>query len=106
MTQSIATAFRPTQVQSIVKDGNYAYIADGRAGLRILDISDFNSPFEVDAFGAENMAMDVAVSDGYIFLAHGNGGLKILRYNNPEEALITSPISPTITSTATIQRCN
>lgn len=104
MTQSIATDFSPTQVQNIVKDGNYVYIADGRAGLRILDTSDFNAPREVDAFGAEDMAMDVAVSDGFIFLAHGEGGLKILRYNNSEVSLITSPISPTITSTATIQK--
>ncbi len=106
MTQSIATTFRPIQVQSIIKDGNYVYIADGRAGLRILDNSDFNAPCEVDAFGAGNMAMDVAISDGYIFLAHGDGGLKILRYNDPKDALITSPISPTITSTVTTQKCN
>lgn len=46
---------RSTQVQNIIKDGNYVYMAEGRTDLRILDISDFNVPREVDAFGPNNM---------------------------------------------------
>ena len=66
-------------------DGDYAYLADGKAGLRILNIADPLNFSEVDAFGAgiPRFALDVAVSNGLIYLANGDGGLSILRYNKP-----------------------
>jgi hypothetical protein len=76
----VEDAYKPIDAQAAATDGHYAYIADGKAGLRILDISDPKNPIEVDAFGSENEAMDVAVADGYIYLANGSGGLHILRY--------------------------
>lgn len=54
--------------------------AAGSQGLWIFDTSNPNNPVEVDAFGADNVAMDVAAADGYIYLATGSEGLDILRY--------------------------
>ncbi len=89
--------YLPIQAETATVNGQYAYLADGKAGLRILDISDAANPTEVDAFGANHIAMDVAVSDGTIYLANGSGGLQILRY--PESKPLISP-PPTITPTA------
>lgn len=71
----------PIHLQDVAQTMQYVYIADGKAGLRILDISDPANPTEVDSFGAPGLALDVAVLDRYIYLANGSGGLYILRYN-------------------------
>ncbi len=68
-------------LQDVASSGHYVYVVDGKAGLRILDISDPVNPTEADSFGAPGLALDVAVLDGYIYLANGSGGLYILRYN-------------------------
>lgn len=71
----------PIHLQDVAHTRQYVYVADGKAGLRILDISDPANPTEVDSFGAPGLALDVAVLDGYIYLANGSSGLYILRYN-------------------------
>lgn len=75
---------KPQYLQATAADGRYAYFAAGIHGLRIFDISNPKYPVEVDAFGADNVATDVAVADGYIYLANGSGGLYILRYPGAE----------------------
>jgi hypothetical protein len=83
--QTAETAYLPTQAQSVAISDDYAYLADGKAGLRILDISDPTHPAEIDAFGAgqPGFAFDVEVSNGYIYLANGEGGFLILQYTTP-----------------------
>jgi hypothetical protein len=72
-------------VRDITFVDNYAYLADGKAGLRVLDISNSAAPFEVDAFGTgtPRYASGIEASDGYIYLANGEGGLSILQYVTP-----------------------
>ncbi|MFN8457669.1 MAG: hypothetical protein U0401_23930 [Anaerolineae bacterium] len=72
---------RPLDFQDMVSTDDYVYIADGIAGLRILNALDPANLVEVDSFGALGKVLDVAVSDGYIYLANGSGGLYILRNN-------------------------
>jgi hypothetical protein len=61
-----------------------AYLAGGQNGMRLWDISEPNRPIEVDNFEAPGFTLDVAIQDGYIYLANGYGGLYILRYNGQE----------------------
>jgi hypothetical protein len=72
-------AYSPLDPQTATVVGKYAYVADGEAGLRILDISNPLDPTEVDAFGT--YVWDVAVSNDYIYLANDSNGVDILRYN-------------------------
>lgn len=75
------TYYKSVHLQNVASTEQYVYVADGKAGLRILDISDPAKPTEVDSFGAPGLALDVAVLDGYIYLGNGSGGLYILRNN-------------------------
>ncbi|MHA1125419.1 MAG: hypothetical protein ACTSQX_07270 [Candidatus Heimdallarchaeota archaeon] len=61
----------------------YAYIADGANGLRILNITDPASPYEVGFYqdGAA-VAYDVMLHDDYLYLSYGINGLVILDKDN------------------------
>jgi hypothetical protein len=81
--QMKTTDYLPIQAQDTVTDNQYAYIAAGKTGLRILDITDPHNPFEVDAFNGSvpGVALGVDVIDDNIYLAQGTSGLFILHYS-------------------------
>ena len=74
--------YLPIQAQDTVTDNQYAYIAAGKTGLRILDITDPHNPIEIDAFNGSvpGMALGVDVIGDKIYLAQGTSGLFILYY--------------------------
>jgi len=59
--------------------GDYAYVADGSGGLRVVDVSDPAHPTEVGFYATPGDARDVAVAGDYIYVADFVGGLVILR---------------------------
>jgi len=59
--------------------GHYAYVADGEAGLQVIDVSDPANPRRVGGYDTPGRAVDVAVSGDYAYVADGNWGLQILR---------------------------
>ncbi len=63
--------------------GNYAYVADCEAGLRIIDISTPSSPFEVGYYDTPWYAWGVFVSGDYAYVADHGGGLRIIDISNP-----------------------
>ncbi len=71
----------PEPMQGIAVDGdgmsmsNYAYIADGESGLRIINIS---TPAEVGYCSLPGEAKDVAVDGNYAYVACGSSGLRII----------------------------
>ena len=48
---------------------NFLYVADGYAGMKIVDISDENRPFEISQFDTPGRALNVKVVDGNAFIA-------------------------------------
>jgi len=55
--------------------GNYAYLAHRWAGLRIIDVSNPSTPYEVGFFDAVDYVTAVQVSGNYAYLADRNVGL-------------------------------
>jgi hypothetical protein len=53
-------------------------VADEREGLRIIDISNPESPREIGYYDTPGSALSVYVSDCYIYVAAGFAGLTIL----------------------------
>jgi len=73
----------PDTPEEIAIRGNYAYIADYGAGLRIVDISNPASPQEVGFYDTPGMfAWGVAVSGNYAYMADWDG-LRIIDISNP-----------------------
>jgi hypothetical protein len=64
---------------------NYAYIADGDSGLRIINISNPAAPTEVGFYDTPGSAEAVTVSGDFAYVADGgfNGGLRIIDISDP-----------------------
>ena len=89
------------QAFGVAVNGNYAYVADGAAGLQIIDIRNPASPTRVGGFDVWNavsgvnpnpwgiwgqnsgIAYDVAVSGDYAYVADADAGLQIINIRNP-----------------------
>ncbi|QDT89881.1 Calx-beta domain-containing protein [Gimesia algae] len=63
--------------------GNIAYVADGSAGLRVLDISDLDNIIEIGHYDTSEDALVVRVSGSTAFVAVGDAGLIALDVSDP-----------------------
>lgn len=68
VTELGSLRFDWARAYDIATEGNYAYIADGNAGLRIVDISNWMNPVEVGSFRTPGEATMVAVHGQTAFL--------------------------------------
>ena len=53
---------------SVAIEGRYAYVADGRSGLRIVDVSNPANPVETGFFDTSGSASSVAVKSQYAYI--------------------------------------
>ncbi|MFC1975808.1 LVIVD repeat-containing protein [Chloroflexota bacterium] len=67
--------------------GDYIYMASGKNGLRVIDISDPVVPLDVGFFHTPDAVSDVAVSGNYIFVSVVDQTLRVLDNSNPTELL-------------------
>jgi hypothetical protein len=85
----------------------YAYVADAWSGVRIVDVSDPSTPVEVGFYDAPGNATGVAVAEesirhsaapgampATIYLAGGDGGLRIMRFDEGPVPLLFTPDAP------------
>ena len=59
--------------QGVALKGTFAYVADGRAGLQVLDLSTPSKPTLVGAYQTAGMARDVVVADRFVFVVTSMG---------------------------------
>jgi hypothetical protein len=75
----------------VVKSGDFAYLADGRAGLRVIDVSDATRPQEVGKVETPGIAWDVAFSGGLSYVAESDtvsyttSRLRVIDVSNPQQ---------------------
>jgi len=62
--------------------GNYAYVANLEAGLRVIDVSNPSAPFEVGVY-ASSKAVGVTIAGSYAYVAEESYGLRIIDISNP-----------------------
>ncbi|MCK4322146.1 T9SS type A sorting domain-containing protein [candidate division WOR-3 bacterium] len=72
----------PSDVNGIFVVGNYAYVADGAGGLRIINVANPSSPSHVRRHDTD-AALDVFVVDNLAYIADGTSGLRIINVSNP-----------------------
>ncbi|NUQ37108.1 MAG: PQQ-binding-like beta-propeller repeat protein [Caldilineales bacterium] len=82
----------PGVVRALAVEDAYAYVAAGKGGLQIVDISDPAHPVVIGNYLTEGYAQDVAVASGYVYLTNtpvwdGSGwsgsGLHIVDISDP-----------------------
>jgi hypothetical protein len=66
-----------------VVSGDYAYVACGHSGLRVIDVSSPTNPTEVGAYGVLDYAWAVVVAGNYAYIADEEAGLCIINITNP-----------------------
>lgn len=71
--------------------GTYAYIADGTAGLSIVDVSNPDTPVSIGSYNTSGTAQGVYVSGTYAYIADGTAGLQVID--------ISTPSAPTLVGT-------
>jgi hypothetical protein len=65
-------------------EGNYAYVANGYAGLHILSVSNPANPALADSFYIEyQRCTDVEVRNNHAYVTYGDTGLVVLNVTNP-----------------------
>lgn len=71
------------QISDIKIDNNFAYVCNGRGGLRIIDISKPQTPKEVAAYGHMAAPKTVALGHDCAYIASGMNGLEIIDVKSP-----------------------
>jgi hypothetical protein len=79
-------------ISDVIISGNYAYLACGHSGLRIIDISNPEAPVLAGSIGTSD-ATDVTVSGSYAYVADYSDGLKIIDISNPSSPILKGSIA-------------
>jgi hypothetical protein len=74
-------------VTDLCYSNNRLYIADGKGGLEIWDISILTTPEKLGSCFTPEDAQGVSVTGSYCCVADGNAGLKIIDISNPKNPL-------------------
>ncbi len=69
--------------EKLLFDGEIGVLGDGSGGLVTYDFQDPDDPIELGRVLVEGYVDDVAVADGYAFLAADEGGFVVVDYRNP-----------------------
>ncbi len=77
---------RPAEpVNDLTVSGKLAYLALGRAGLVIVDVSEADNPDQIGSFDTRGAANGVAVDDLNAYIADGRDGLRVMDVSNPSK---------------------
>jgi len=77
------------EAYGVAVSGNYAYVADGPAGLQVINVSNPANPQRVGGYDTSGYGLGVAVSGNYAFVADGNWGLLIFGPRTPRITAVT-----------------
>ncbi len=82
-----------SSAENIVVAGGMAYVSDSNV-LRIMDVTDPTFPNQVGFYYAPYTIGDIALVQGYIYLAGNDGGLLILKYTSAGSLLADFSATP------------
>ena len=68
---------------AVAVSGNYAYVADGGAGLQVIDVSNPANPQRVGGYDTAGGAVGVALSGNYACVADFGAGLQVIDVSSP-----------------------
>lgn len=81
----------PGYTDGIAISGNYAYLALGSVGLRVVDISTPSAPAVVGSLDFTGNATDIAVSGSHAYMVDYSAGVRVIDISTPTApALITT----------------
>jgi hypothetical protein len=84
----VPPSWPPWDAYDVAVSGNYAYLADGESGLRVIDVSDPANPFQVAIVGQGGWYNSVAVSGNYAYVLSYSTYLQIYQISNPASPVL------------------
>jgi len=78
--------------RDVAVEGHHAYVADGKSGLRIVDVSAVDCPVEIACFRTSASAESVVVHDALAYVAADQAGLIIVDVAAPERPVLVSAL--------------
>ena len=75
----------PSNARHVYAIGDQAYVADGRGGLIIIDVTDIENPAVMSQFDTPDYANAVFVVDDRAYVADGDGGLQVIDVSVPSQ---------------------
>lgn len=84
----IRTIDTPGEASDIIIEKEYGYIADGREGLQIIDMSSIEDSYIVGSCNTDGKAASIYLMDNFIYLADREAGLKIIDISDKETPYI------------------
>ncbi|MBK8167754.1 MAG: hypothetical protein IPK64_17545 [bacterium] len=82
----------PSLALDVVCVGDLAYVANGAAGLQVIDVSAPESPRIIGQVALTGTAYDVVVRDNVAYVAAGSAGLKIVDVSDPTAPLVVGGV--------------
>ncbi len=73
----------PGSAEGVFVAGNYAYVADGLYGVRVIDVSNPYSPMEVGYYDSPGEARKVFVDGDLMYVADGTAGVRVVSVADP-----------------------
>jgi|GEM_PF-2092947 len=73
-------------------EGTLLYISAGKAGLRIVEVSDAANPQEIGVYDTPGEARDLALNNDYVYIAQSEYGVAIIDVSNPYQPIIAECI--------------
>lgn len=83
----------PANAQAVATSGSYLYVADGRNGLIVADLSDPENPLPVATLPLEGYARGVTVHDSLAYVSCGAGGLAVVNVASPGLPVLVATVS-------------
>jgi len=80
-------------LQRLTVEGAYAFVAEGRS-VRVVNVADPLSPFEVAEVGDDWNVQEMVVSDSHLYVVDGSTGLHIFDITTPNEPVEVSHFEP------------
>ncbi len=71
----------------------YAYVADGDAGIQVVEIIDPANPRTESTLDTPGQARDVTVANGYVYVADGDSGLHVVDPAQPQQLQILGSVN-------------
>lgn len=69
--------------RNITKNGRYAYVSDGYAGIEILDLAEPDAPLVLGNFNTPGYVYQIQISGNYAYVADHSGDLRVLDISDP-----------------------
>src|SRR6185295_11726899 len=74
--------------------GDFAYVADGDAGLAVVDVLNRQAPALAALLSLPGSANDVRIAGNLAYVADGSGGLRIVDVTNPRVPVARGAVAP------------